>query len=323
MHKLLRGVVVVGALLLSATVCHAYEREIKALSDTMVEKLVKAGKKTVAVVDFTDLQGSVTELGRFLAEELSSDLSDSAAGFEVIDRNHLKSLLAEHKLSLSGLVDPTTVKQMGQIAGVDAIVTGSVTPFGDSIRVSAKVIATDTARIIASAKGDLAKTKAIEELLAKGIETRGSPEAAPSEGGSSAFSTPTFSVLLSPATRTERNISVKASVHNTTSGPIFIALNQLQPPSLTDDKFGLTAGYYTHSGVGWSRMHLNGREKEEENYTRLLPNQRLDIGMIFYTYPRGTPEADSAIHVTMDFITLKGGKVERVSATPGGPMKFQ
>lgn len=94
-----------------------------------------------------------------------------AKGFEVIDRTHLKSILTEHKLSISGLVDPKTVKKLGQIAGVDAIVTGSVTPFGDSIRVSAKVIATDTAKVIGAAKGDIAKTKPIEELLAKGIET--------------------------------------------------------------------------------------------------------------------------------------------------------
>jgi len=148
----------------------AYEKEIKRLSSTISENIVKAGKKTIAVTDFVDLQGNVNELGRFIAEELSADLLDVAKGFEVIDRTHLKSILAEHKLSMSGLVDPNTVKKLGQITGAEAIVTGSVTPFGDSIRVSAKVIATDTARVIGAGKGDIAKTKAIEELLAKGIE---------------------------------------------------------------------------------------------------------------------------------------------------------
>ena len=149
----------------------AYEKEIKGISSTITESIAKSGKKTIAVVDFTDLQGNVTELGRFLAEELSVDLTMSAKNFEVIDRNHLKSILTEHKLSMSGLVDPNTVKKLGQIAGVDAIITGSVTPFGDSIRISCKVIATDTARMITAAKGDIAKTKAIEELLSRGIDT--------------------------------------------------------------------------------------------------------------------------------------------------------
>lgn len=167
-----RVLILIAILVLFATVsAFAYEKEIKNLSATITENITNAGKKTVAVVDFTDLQGNITELGRFLAEELSVDLTMTAKGFEVIDRTHLKSILTEHKLSMSGLVDPNTVKKLGQIAGVDAIVTGSITPFGDSIRVTCKVIATDTARVIGAGKGDIAKTKAIEELLARGIET--------------------------------------------------------------------------------------------------------------------------------------------------------
>jgi len=158
-------------LLISAHTVLAYEKEIKALSATMVEKIAKAGKKNIAVADFTDLQGSTTELGRFLAEELSSDLAEYGKGFEIVDRNHLKNILTEHKFSMSGLVDPRTVKELGRIAGVDAIITGTVTPFGDSVRVYARVTATDTAKVIVIAKGDITKTKAIEELLAKGIDT--------------------------------------------------------------------------------------------------------------------------------------------------------
>ena len=94
----------------------------------------------------------------------------SAKGFEVVDRNHLKSILMENKLSFSGLVNPDTIKKIGQISGVDALVTGSVIPFGDNIRVTCKVIATDTARIITADKTELAKTKAIDELLSKGIQ---------------------------------------------------------------------------------------------------------------------------------------------------------
>lgn len=149
----------------------AYEKEIRSLSASMAENIAKADKKKIAVVDFADLQGNVTELGRFISEEISVDLTTTSKGFEIIDRTHLKTILTEHKLSLSGIVDQKTVKKLGQIAGVDAIVTGSVTPFGDSVRVTCKVIATDTARVIGAAKGDIAKTKAIEELLGKGIET--------------------------------------------------------------------------------------------------------------------------------------------------------
>jgi TolB-like protein len=146
-----------------------YEREIKDLSEKMAGQIDKSGKKSVAVVDFTDLQGNVTELGRFIAEELSVELMNNVKKIEIIDRNHLKSIMTEHNFSMSGLVDPKTIKKVGQIVGVDAIITGSVTPFGDNIRVTCKVIATDTARVISAGKIEIAKTKAIDELLAKEI----------------------------------------------------------------------------------------------------------------------------------------------------------
>ena len=148
----------------------AYEKQIQSLSAFMAGKIATAGKRTIAVVDFTDLQGNVTELGRFLAEEFSVALAGASKGFEVIDRTHLKSIMAEHKLASKGIIDPQTARKLGKIAGVGALITGTITPFGDSIRLSVKVLDTETARMISASTGNIAKTDAIEELLARGIE---------------------------------------------------------------------------------------------------------------------------------------------------------
>ena len=148
----------------------AYEKQIQSLSAFMAGKIAAAGKKSIAVVDFTDLQGNVTELGRFLAEEFSVALAGASKGFEVVDRTHLKSIMAEHKLASTGIIDPQTARKLGKIAGVEALITGTITPFGDSIRLSVKVLDTETAKMISASTGNIAKTKAIEELLARGIE---------------------------------------------------------------------------------------------------------------------------------------------------------
>lgn len=158
-------------LFLISALLTAYEKEIKSLCSAMAEIIYKTSKKTVAVVDFVDLQGNVTELGRFLAEEFSVNLADAGKGFEVVDRTHLKTLLKEHKLTETGIIDPSTAKKLGQIAGVDALVTGTITPFGDSVRLSVKILATATAKVIGASSTNIAKTKAIEELLVKGVET--------------------------------------------------------------------------------------------------------------------------------------------------------
>lgn len=169
-----RLAVLVSAIFLATTpAARPYEQEVKALAADMAQRIAKGSKKSAAVVDFTDLQGNVTELGRFLAEEFSVSLALHASDFEVIDRTHLRILLEEHKLSASGLIDPQTARKLGQIAGVDALVTGSITPFGDSVRLSLKVLDTATARLVGVGTAEIPKTRAIEELLSKGIGAGG------------------------------------------------------------------------------------------------------------------------------------------------------
>ncbi|NIM13457.1 MAG: hypothetical protein GTO45_15190 [Candidatus Aminicenantes bacterium] len=147
----------------------SYEKEIKNISQELAQKIGEAGKKTVAIVDFNDLQGNVMELGRFLSEELSVAISASGKGFEVVDRLHLKALLKEHKLSFTGLIDKKSTQKLGQIAGVDALITGTITPFGDSVRVTVKILDVNTAKLIGAVTANIPKTKAIEELLERGI----------------------------------------------------------------------------------------------------------------------------------------------------------
>jgi TolB-like protein len=156
--------------LLHCPVSFAYEEEIKDISTNMARDIADAGKKTIAVADFTDLQGNVTELGRFLAEEFSVALAGAGTRFEVVDRIHLKSIIREHKLSATGMIDPKTARKLGKIAGVQALITGTVTPFGDNVRITVKILDTETAKIIGASTANIAKTKAIEELLARGIE---------------------------------------------------------------------------------------------------------------------------------------------------------
>lgn len=156
-------------------------QDVKTLSSTLAKSITASGRRNVAVVDFTDLQGNVTELGRFLAEEFSVDLLGEAKGFEVIDRTHLKAILQEHRLATTGLIDPQTARKLGQIAGVDALVTGTIVPLGDSVRLSAKVLDTNTAKMLGAATAEIPKTKTVEELLQRGIGSTARVDGAPSQ----------------------------------------------------------------------------------------------------------------------------------------------
>lgn len=139
-------------------------REFEDIANRLVNKIAATNKTKVAVADLTDLQGIVHQLGRFASEEISINLVLAAPKFTVIDRNHLRTILKEQKLSMSGLMDPANQKKLGKILGVDALILGSITSFGESYRITFKVVATDTAQVVAADRGSIPKTPATNEL---------------------------------------------------------------------------------------------------------------------------------------------------------------
>jgi len=74
--------------------------------------------KRVAVVTFSGSQGDLA------ADLLTQSLV--ARGADVIERQQLSAVLAEQHLATSGILDPSTVQQIGKILGVDALFVGTV-----------------------------------------------------------------------------------------------------------------------------------------------------------------------------------------------------
>ena len=50
-------------------------------------------------------------------------------GYQVIERARLEAVMAEQKLSMTGILNPETAKSVGKVLGVDAILFGQVTSY--------------------------------------------------------------------------------------------------------------------------------------------------------------------------------------------------
>lgn len=78
------------------------------------------GVKKLGILDFQGPQGAM------IAARFSSKIFDTKR-FQIIERGELQRILEEHKLSLSGLTEESSMAQItGKIKGVDAIVLGAV-----------------------------------------------------------------------------------------------------------------------------------------------------------------------------------------------------
>jgi curli biogenesis system outer membrane secretion channel CsgG len=87
-------------------------------------------KKRIAVVDFEDRAGYGHNIGTGLADMLVTQLVKSEK-FSVIERQELTKILEEQGLGMSGAVTPQSAAKVGQLLGVELMVMGSVSEFGE------------------------------------------------------------------------------------------------------------------------------------------------------------------------------------------------
>ena len=92
------------------------------------------GKLRVAVIDF---ENNSTwsywgdNLGRAAADVFVTALMESGQ-FSIIERDRVQALIAEQNFGASGRVTPQTAAKIGQLLGVDLMLTGSVSQFSIS-----------------------------------------------------------------------------------------------------------------------------------------------------------------------------------------------
>ncbi|HMG75029.1 MAG TPA: FlgO family outer membrane protein [Pyrinomonadaceae bacterium] len=186
MRNLTLGCLVCSLLLLGglpASVCGQsdLERGIIDLSRQISDGLTESQKKTIAVVEFGDLKGRVTDVGRFVAEKLITRLYQTKK-FKVIERQHLNRIIAEQKLSLTGMIDPKTAQRLGKLLGVDAIAAGTVTDLGKTLDVNARLINAETGEVFGVASVEIAKDDTVLKLLEQGESAPDTTESSPPTG---------------------------------------------------------------------------------------------------------------------------------------------
>ncbi len=139
-------------------------------------KSVPDGKQLrLAVTDFPDLQGVTSDLGRYIAERLTTRLSQNPKFF-VIERRRLGQVLGELKFSMSDLVDPAKAKQLGRMLGVEAIVVGSLSDLGNVVDVDARIIEIETNRTMPGASTTISRDQVVDDLIKRGRSAGGTQD---------------------------------------------------------------------------------------------------------------------------------------------------
>ena len=167
-------------------------------------------RKRVAVIDFdyatvhsgiSALFGQDVDVGKGITDLLVTFLVKDAS-YSVIERKALDKVMAEQNFSNSDRANPTSAAKLGKLLGVDAIIVGSITQFGNEtkssnlggaagglvpfglgnishkkskaiVAITARLVDVDTGEIVGVAEGKGESSRESTSLLGAGAGTKG------------------------------------------------------------------------------------------------------------------------------------------------------
>lgn len=140
------------------------DKQIDILALEIISSLEVQKTHKIAVIEFPNLEGNVSDLGKYLAEELTTRLFRTGR-FQIIERQLMKKMMEEQKLNASGLIDEKTASKLGRILGVDALTTGTIAELNTGVKINARLIAVETGAVFAVASAKIPMSKEVEVLL--------------------------------------------------------------------------------------------------------------------------------------------------------------
>lgn len=155
------------------------------LAQTSDVNQYKGPKLRVGVVNFQNKTPSrVLGIGEAAADILGTILQKTDR-FIVIPQQDIESILAQQRMGASGIINPDTAARMGQILGLNAIVTGAVTAYSEAeegsdylvtkskkqiarVTVDYRIVDTSTGVQIMADSGGGIYTKSVRRVLGMG-----------------------------------------------------------------------------------------------------------------------------------------------------------
>ena len=115
---------------------------ILALSILAMAQDAAPRKKRIAIMDFdyatvhawvNSYFGSDVDIGKGISDLLVTNLVKDGS-YSIIERKTIDKIMAEQNFSNSDRADPSSAAKIGKLLGVDAIIVGSITQFGDDTK---------------------------------------------------------------------------------------------------------------------------------------------------------------------------------------------
>ncbi|MCZ4368682.1 FlgO family outer membrane protein [Sulfitobacter dubius] len=313
--KLLEGsrailLLVAIALPISAS-SQSIDEAIGSLAKKLGTQLGEEGTERLAIYGFSDLNGFESALGDFISEELTTSLF-GAGDFDIVERNEFERVLREHERYASDIFNSETIADLGEFLAIEALITGSITQFEDSVRINARAIDVETARVFAAASISATRDSMVDSLTNQ--RSRANSDALNAVPGviaqqadvgfqDSRLRMDITSVLL---WENREGVTVTTELHNMTNERIYVTAGSRQGRDL----YATTKHGDNFRSVTLSQsIYQFVNDPETDEVTTLDPNRPLTI--VWKASKRGQPIVGNRLVLQGIFYTLINGSFER------------
>ena len=132
-----------------------------------IEKTVRSGKPCKIVLMEFNYDNSYNNLTKNIYESLSVALIQK--GFQVVERSKLDQVLKEQKLATTGLIDLSTAQKIGQLAGGNVVLVGTVSDMGNLVAIRARMVDVEKGVALTAAEVTMDKTPDIAAALEQDV----------------------------------------------------------------------------------------------------------------------------------------------------------
>ncbi len=136
------------------------------IASQIVERAAANSRTNVGISTFTHSDGTCSQLSNYVTEFIVDSLFNAGAGqIDIIERSQLSAIFREMELVYDATIAPDTARKLGEIAGVDALVTGSLIEFGEEVKVQARLISTADGKLFATARSEFPRIGTIGKMM--------------------------------------------------------------------------------------------------------------------------------------------------------------
>ncbi len=159
---------ILAPLVLHAQKAKSYTTVTSELSQRIVESPAARVPQNLAVVPFTATASSTQQskaFGEYLTETIIGSISGHPEKLKLFERTRMDAILKEHEFILTDLMKPAAALKIGQLAPIDALLSGTYTKLKSYVDVSARIIDVSSGEITMSYVGRIKMNKNLSALF--------------------------------------------------------------------------------------------------------------------------------------------------------------